>query len=309
MRSRRCVYSRVREYISCIRINVCPFCSCLQSALLPLGPTTIPDAVTLPHVVASASRDGWLPFSGLQLIIAAQGQAQGDCVLNASSPGVTGLEFGSSHLTVLSNGATSINIIACADCIFGPASSFSAYLPYTCQSLLLGIVTTDATGSVSLQSVSVPPVQGQLLSAITWGATPLLQVRILTLQIVKNNVIVFLITSLLKPLYTAFTLIQLFATLIQIFTDAISGVNQRGTQVLSGSLSITTSELSEMPILVPNVAAIRLHVGLAASQLYASVTVTEKQSVVQVRIDKREWPLVSLILKSTLSHVCSYYHP
>jgi len=158
-----------------------------QSALLPLGPETIPGALALPYAIAPSTRVGWPPLAGLQLVIAAQGQSPGDCAINGSAPGVVGLEYGSSKLTVLSSGTTAVNLITCADCIFGPASSFSAYFPYTCQSFLIGVVTTDAIGIASLQSVAVPPTQGLLLSTVSWGATPLLQVCICHLAITYDN--------------------------------------------------------------------------------------------------------------------------
>ena len=122
-----------------------------------------------------SGRLGWPPFAGLMLVIAGQGQAPGDCALNASST-ITGLEYGSATLSTVSSGTTSINFLSCPSCIFDAGSSFSGRLPYSCQSIIVGVATTDALGAVQLQSIAVPPVQGQLLSTLAWPVTPLLQV-------------------------------------------------------------------------------------------------------------------------------------
>lgn len=224
------------------------FNTLFQSNLLPVGASTVSDAMSSTPVKGSTVRSGWPPFAGLQIVIGAQGQVAGDCTLNNSTAGtaaMTGLAMGSSVLSSISSGSTTINFISCPSCVFSGNSELVVYLPYSCQNVLLGVSTTTVTGEVQLQSVAMSPIQGQLQSALTWQVTPLLQ------------------------------------TLLDVRSTAPG--RGRGTDAFKGALSFAVpTTIDSTTTLVPNAAALTIRVDLSASQLYTSVTIQQLQSPVQL---------------------------
>ena len=196
----------------------------------------------------------------MQLIIAAEGQSLGDCALNSSTAALTGLALGASTMTVLLSGTTTVNVVTCPTCIFGPKSSFSALLPYSCQNIILGVATTDVHGAVLLQAVAQPPTEGSLLSSLAWQVTPLLQV----------------------------------------LDDSVTGITCRGTQSFAGAVSATFMPITVGSSVTPNSAAINVEVSLVASQLYASISITEKQTMLQVSV--MPGPVVFIVTRFLFVH-------
>jgi hypothetical protein len=85
---------------------------------------------------------------------------------------------------------------------------------------------------------------------------------------------------------------------VQVLRDSVSDVQLRGTQAFSGALSVSSTPINSGSVVIPNTAAVKLQVNLIASQLYSSITITEKQSALQVCVCARvylwfdpNWPV------------------
>jgi hypothetical protein len=228
----------------------------VQSSLLPLDAIAAVDAQTLSptlgttSVVSELLSSNSLPFAlqGITVLVAAQSGA----MISGSEPtcapfattSVSGLNFGSSRTGHVWNNATATTVtwISCAECIFSSSSELSFTVDFACQSFLLGVLTTDVFGSVVLQAQAVLAQQGAAYKSIAWHVTPLLQ-RL---------------------------------------DDAVRSISSRGHVAFTSAAQVTTTLLTATTALVPNSAAVQVSVSLAASQLYASVQATQKQTIVQL---------------------------
>jgi hypothetical protein len=231
----------------------------VQSSLLPLDASTALGARAL--FPARAPPVDALPFAleGVTLLVAAQRGTSSNASENFegctptfadfNANAVQGTSFGTSRVFSASTSAsassrapTTVSWITCPDCLFTSVSRLELALPYACQALMLGIVTTDVFGVATLQAQAALARQGVAYSALRWAVTPLLQ-RL---------------------------------------DDVVNSQTRRGHVAFTSALDATEVSVTATSVLVPNAAAVRVSISLSASQLYAYILATEKQTTLQL---------------------------
>jgi hypothetical protein len=146
------------------------------SSILPVDSSTA--LTTLSYTPQSFSPPGWSAVPGFAIYVIGLGQAEGDCALDPSTT-ISGVAPGSGavQLSAVAFGATHVNVLACPNCLFGPTTSISAALRYSCQNVVLGVAAVNATGGAVLSSINVTARAGERLSAVMWTLSPLIEVR------------------------------------------------------------------------------------------------------------------------------------
>jgi hypothetical protein len=103
---------------------------------------------------------------------------------------ITGLSSGSGDVllsTAAFGGATQVSVITCADCIFGPTAALSTQLKFSCQNVVLGVVTVLSTGDVAIAAVNATAQQGRRLTKLQWTLSPLLEVCTRTFEVLWES--------------------------------------------------------------------------------------------------------------------------